>query len=98
MLDLAVQRFDEMLRAGTIERDHVHDDVGSKLCDLCAELPILFFGLAVEDDILDSVPRKMRTVDRRRATAHIHDLMPELDQRGYEVTSDVTATSDDDDA
>ena len=69
----------------------------SKLGNLCAKLASFLLSRPVEGNILDCIPGKMRTIGLSRAPANIHNPMAELERR-HQVTSDVPAASDDNDA
>ena len=63
---------------------------------MLALLALLAFRQLVPPDSF-MTPGVSHELARYRA-AHIHDVMPELDQRRHQVASDMPAASNDDDA
>src|SRR5262245_44559715 len=98
MPDLSPQRLDHVLRARSVERNHIDDDVGTEIRDFRAELPGFFFCPAIEQYVLDMAPGVVGTIGFRGAAADIHDLIPKLDESGHQVAPDVTTPTDHDDA
>jgi hypothetical protein len=98
VLDLSAQRLNNLLPTDEVKRYHVDDDIRLQVRDLRAKLSELFFCCAIERYVLDLASSVMGTVGFAVPRAYIHDLMSKLDKPGHQVASDVTTTTDDDDA
>src|SRR6516164_2304252 len=97
VLDLSMQRLDQLLRSLKLERDHVNDDVRIKACNPRSEFTFCLFGRAIHKNLFDGLPGRMRTVGCRCTATDVYNLVSTLDKCGHEIGSDMSTPSNDDD-
>ena len=98
MLDLATKRFDQMLSARRGKADQVHHHVRSQIGDLSAERSRSLIFLAIDFYSLSRSPRSVRSIRLTFSAADRDHLVPSRHQSGNEVGSNVSTSTNDNDA
>src|ERR1700742_2378758 len=87
-----------MSRARLGEADHVDDDVRLQLQNSSTKRPGLFFRIAIERNLLNEIPGAMRPIGCTRAATDVGHFEAGGDKARDEVSADMAASSNHDDA
>ena len=98
VLEPALQRFHQMLRALQSEADHIDDDVGLQRLDLGAKAACGFLVSAVHLYAAYGLPCPVRLVGVALSAAHDRDIVASLDKAGYEECPYVSCPSNHNDS
>src|SRR3954447_12502225 len=83
-----------MAGAVELEANQVDHDIGPKISNTRAECAGLLLGFAVDDQLLDRLPGRVRLIRATPASTERDNLVPGLDQAWDEIRSDMAGGAD----